>query len=248
MDPAIERELLSLCREVEQMLADPAEDCGAVQPDRLALEISKLHTTLGESLALDELQPLCRDFRTQMKQFMSAAKWRCKGLGECLELSQLNTLTHLCSLVIRMVEGLCAGLPRDETAHLAAAACEYATKASQASVDFKVRTTQNFVVGKLLEQIRTMQSALEDLSGEVASEETEQAKATVNEKVREWKAVAASWLPSSTQPHSIDEADAVITDCAKAADEVDFLVSQVLTTQVLTLGDNDQIDDEELEA
>ena len=227
MDASCERELFSLCRSIENLLSEPPSVTTAVQADRLVHEINKLFCTLGGPMTLDVLRPLCRDFENQLRLFISAAKGRVSGLGEVLEVNLQTTLTHLCALVIRMIEGLSSGMDRDEAAHLAAAAAEYVTKASQASIDFRVSGMQNFVVSKLLTQIRLMQSALEDLQTEVSTAETLQVHGLVTAHIQQWREVAASWLPSSSTVHHIDEAESVIRQCERVADEVDFLVAQV---------------------
>lgn len=229
MDPVCERELLSLCRDLEGVLAAAPSASTSVQGEALTHEINKFYCTLSGPLTLDELRPLCRDFLEQFRLFFSAAKGRVSGLGEVLEANLQTTLTHLCALVIRMMEGLSAGMDREETAHLAAAAAEYVVKASQASTDFRVQCIQNFVVSKLLSQIRLMQSANEDLQSESSTPETQQAESQVTAHIQHWRDVAASWLPSSGSVHHIDEAEAVIRECERTADEVDFLVARVLT-------------------
>ena len=229
MDPVCERELLSLCRDLEDVLAAAPSASTAVRGEPLTQEISKFYCTLGGPMTLDELRPLCRDFLQQFRLFFAAAKGRVSGLGEVLEASLQTTLTHLCALVIRMIEGLSAGMDREEAAHLAAAAAEYVVKASQASTDFRVQFMQNFVVSQLLSQIRLMQSANEDLQSESTTAETQQAEAQVAGHIQHWRGVATSWLPSSGLVHHIDEAEAVIKECERAADEVDFLVARVLT-------------------
>ena len=227
MDPACERELLSLCRDIESLLSIAPSAASPVSAERLTHEIHKFYCTLNGPLTMEEMRPLCRDFLEQLRVFFSAAKGRVSGLGDLLEASLQTTLTHLCSLVIRMIEGLSAGMDREEAAHLAAAAAEYVTKASQASTDFRVRFRQNFVVSKLLSQIRMMQSAAEDLQSESSTAETEEIAGQVSAHILRWRGVAASWLPSSGSVHQIDEADAVIKACERAADEVDFLVARV---------------------